>query len=132
MRAAQLAPQAACAAGRIRQRPVAVADPRAAQHLLRDRPAGRAAASEQQPVLGAHRAPPELPAQQPGTVLPQAVRAELRGTDQHLVCLHRVGKHVCRGCGLLERAVGVAGKEHPAEHLLGDSGRERDVLTLAG
>jgi hypothetical protein len=83
-------------------------------------------------VLGADRAPPELPAEQPGAVLAQAVRAELRGTDQHLVGLRRVGEHVGRGCCLLERAVGVAVQEHPREHLDGDSGRERDVLELAG
>ena len=85
--AAQFAVRAMGAACRIGQDAVAVAGPAVAQDGLGYRVAAWAAADQQHAVRDADEAPAELPAQQPGAVLVQAVRAEPRAADEHLVCL---------------------------------------------
>ena len=85
--AAQLAVRAMGAACRIGQGAAAVAGPAVAQDGLGYRVAAWAAADQQHAVRDADEAPAKLPAQQPGAVLAQAVWAEPRAADQHLVCL---------------------------------------------
>ena len=85
--AAQPAARAMGAACRIGQGAAAVAGPAVAQDGLGYRVAAWAAADQQHAVRDADEAPAKLPAEQPGAVLVQAVRAEPRAADQHLVSL---------------------------------------------
>ena len=129
--AAQFAVRAMGAARRIGQDAVAVAGPAVAQDGLGYRVAARAAADQQHAVRDADEAPAELPAQEPGAVLVQAVRAEPRAADQHLVCLGGgCERRVQCPRWLFERAPGEPREQHPLDRRGVNAGRERDMLEL--